>query len=150
MATSVVGVGQRAAGDDGVGLAVLDEIERRVRPGSVELVRLADPVDLLDVLASRERVVLVDAILGSPAGTVVDLDPAEISRSAVQPGSSHGLGVGRAVELARALIPSGAGASLRVVAITIERPSRYVVALSPPVAAAVPRAADRILHLVGV
>jgi hypothetical protein len=39
--------------------------------------------------------------------------------------------------------------SIRVVAVTIERPTRYEQRLSPAVAAALPRAVERVLALVG-
>ncbi|HEY8209465.1 MAG TPA: hydrogenase maturation protease [Myxococcaceae bacterium] len=148
-ARAVVGIGQEVAGDDGVGLAVLDELQRRDVPAGTRIIRLADPVDLVPLLESSagERVVLVDAVLGSPAGAIVELSPEELSNQAPQPASSHGLGVARAIALARALSPDGAASRVRVVAVAIQAPGRYRAGLSPEVAAAVPRAADRVLRL---
>ena len=149
MSARVVGIGQEVAGDDGVGLADLDELQRRPVPAGTRLVRLADPMDLVSLLESsgETRVVLVDAVLGSPAGAVLELSPAELSSQAPQPASSHGLGAARAIALARALSPDGAASRVRVVAVTIHAPGRYRAGLSPEVAAAVPQAADRILRL---
>jgi hydrogenase maturation protease len=149
MRARVVGIGQIVAGDDGVGLAVLDELRRRRVPEGTEIVHLADPMDLVPLLERDERVVLVDAVLASPPGVVLELGPDELSRQASQPASSHGMGAAQAIELARALSPGGAAPHLRVVAVTIGRPERYRVGLSPEVAAAVPQAADRVLQLLG-
>ncbi|HYV46874.1 MAG TPA: hydrogenase maturation protease [Myxococcaceae bacterium] len=145
----VVGIGQRVAGDDGVGLAVLDELRRRSVPEGTELIHLADPMDLVSLLESGDRAVLVDAVLGSTPGRVVELGPEELSRQAPLPASSHGLGAARAIQLAGALSPGGAASRLRVVAVTIHAPDRYRVGLSPEVAAAVPQAADHVLRLLG-
>jgi hydrogenase maturation protease len=144
--TRVVGLGQKVAGDDGVGIAVLDELRRRRVPEGTELLHLTDPMDLVALLEQDKRVLLVDAVLASPPGVVVELGPEELSSKASQPASSHGLGAAQAIELARALSP-GAGASLRVVAVTIGRPDRYGVGLTPEVAAAVRKAADHVLEL---
>lgn len=148
MRTRVVGIGQRAAGDDGVGIAVIEELRRHRLPEGTALVHLADPMGLVSLLESEERVVLVDAVVASPSGVVVELGPEELSNQASQPASSHGLGAAQAIELARAL-SLRATQDLRVVAITIGRPDRYRVGLSPEVAAAVPKAADHVLELLG-
>jgi len=147
--TCVVGIGQKFAGDDGVGLAVLDELERRPVPEGTRLVRLADPMDLVSLFGSEERVVLVDAVLASPAGVVVELSLGELSRGAAHLASSHGLGAAQAIELARSLSPKGATPSIRVVAVTITRPKHYRVGLSPELVAAVLEAADRVVELLG-
>lgn len=145
--TRVVGIGQSVAGDDGVGLAVLAELGKRAVPEGTKLVRLADPMDLVSVLESAEPVVLVDAVLASPPGVVVELGLEELSRRASLSASSHGVGAARAIELARALAPSSGPARLRIIAVTISLPDRYRVGLSPDVAAAVPKAADQVLRL---
>jgi hydrogenase maturation protease len=111
------------------------------------LVQLVEPLDLVSLLESEERVVLVDAVLAAPAGQVVELQPEELASKAAQPASSHGLGAARAIELARALSPGGA--ALRIIAVTITPPARYAIGLSPEVAAAVPIAADHIVSLLG-
>lgn len=147
--THVVGMGQRVAGDDGVGLAVLDELRRRPLPAGTVLLHLEAPLGLVELLERQERVVLVDAVLGSPPGVVVEPSLEELSDRAAQPASSHGMGATQAIRLARALSP-GATPRVHVVAVTITRPDRYGVGLSPEVAAAVPEAAERVLSLLEV
>jgi hydrogenase maturation protease len=145
----VVGLGQVAAGDDGVGPAVLEGLRQRGVPAGVELVRLSDPLGLVPLLEGGGRVVLVDAVLAPPAGAVIEIEPAELSPEAPLPASSHGLGAMQAFGLARALSPLGAAPDLHIVAVTIDRPDRYRAGLSPDVEAAVPRAVERVLALLG-
>jgi hydrogenase maturation protease len=148
MRAVVVALGQAAAGDDGVGFAVLDEIERRGVPHDARLVRARDPMDVLPLFEDGASVVLVDAVLASPPGAVVELGLDDLSRKSAQPASSHGMGAAQVVELARALAAtSGQVPEVRVVAVTIDRPDRYHVGLSPEVLVAVPDAADRVLSL---
>ncbi len=137
----VIALGQSAAGDDGVGLAVLDALRGTAE---VELVHAAEDSALVSLLATPVPVVLVDAVVGGRPGEVVELEAEELAASGVRPVSTHGLGVGRAIALARVLTPEAVSPAIRIVGITIARPARYAQRLSPEVAAAVPRAAARV------
>ena len=148
MRARVIGLGQAAAGDDGVGLAVLDALRARGVPADVELVQAAEDVALVSLLETCTPVVLVDAVLGTPVGEVLELSTADLAGRSARAVSTHGLGVPDAVALARTLAPDTVSPSVRVVAVTIERPTGYAQCLSPAVAAAVPRAVERVLGLV--
>ncbi len=99
----VVGVGNRARGDDGVG----PEVAARVAALGLRAVRVVvedEPLHLVEHIAEHDDVVVVDAVRpeGNPGRLsllVVDGEPLP-RRSAL---GSHGLGVVDAVELARAL-----------------------------------------------
>lgn len=136
MTVRVIGLGQRVAGDDGVGLAVLDELER-APPPQVELCRVSDAAELVELVQTGERVVIVDAAVGAgPPGTVQTLDAAALTDSEIAPVSTHGIGVGQALELAKVL----AGGQLpptSLVAIAIDPPKGYATELSPAVRAAI-------------
>ena len=149
MQARVIALGQAAAGDDGVGVAVLEALRARGVPAGVELARAPEDVALISLLETRAPVVLVDAVLARPAGEVLELGLADLERHGARAISTHGIGVPEAVELARTLAPGGVTSSIRVVAVTIERPTRYEQRLSPAVAAALPRAVERVLALVG-
>ncbi len=149
MGARVIGLGQRAAGDDAVGLAILDEIRRKGPPPGVEILELADASDLVEGLRCRGPVIVVDAVLGARPGEVLELAPADVTSGALAPVSSHGLGVGQAIELAGVLAPAELAPTIRLVAVTVRRPGGACVGLSPEVAAAVPRAAERVLALAG-
>jgi hydrogenase maturation protease len=101
----VVGVGNAYRGDDAAGLAVVARLQSRV-PTRVRLaVCELEPSRLLDAWDEAETAVVVDAVSsGAPAGTVQRFDASE------QPlpargflASTHAIGLGEAVELARTL-----------------------------------------------
>jgi hydrogenase maturation protease len=149
MRARIIGLGQAAAGDDGVGLAVLEWLREHGVPDGVELVRAAEDSALIPLLQTPAAVVLVDAVLGTPPGETCELTPEQLASGALRSLSTHGMGVRQALQLAQILAPDAALPSIRIVAVTISRPLRYEQRLSPAVAAAVPRAAERVLALLG-
>jgi hydrogenase maturation protease len=104
----VIGVGNDLRGDDAAGL----EVARRCRAllADVPDIRVqefeGEAIGLLDVWDGADAVVLIDAVRssGAPAGTVHRFDvardpvPALFARS-----SSHAIGIGEVIELARRL-----------------------------------------------
>ena len=99
----VIGVGNALRGDDAAGLVVA----RRARERGLEAIEQeGEPVGLIEAFAGHETVVVVDAVRsGARPGTVHRCDvsaaplPAPFSAAA----STHALGLGEAIELARAL-----------------------------------------------
>ncbi|HSK04709.1 MAG TPA: hypothetical protein VK932_25840, partial [Kofleriaceae bacterium] len=76
MTAVVVGIGQDAAGDDGVGLAVARALAGR----GLEVRQAADASVVLALLEAGRRVVIVDAVIGGGApGAVVRLDPGALA-----------------------------------------------------------------------
>ncbi|KFE67064.1 hydrogenase maturation protease [Hyalangium minutum] len=142
----VIGLGQAAAGDDQVGLAVIERLRMQGAPEGVELLVAAEPSALLPLLETPVPVVLVDAVLAAPSGEVWVLEPAELELRGLSTMSTHGLGVAQAVALAQQLSPGAVSPSIHLVAVSISRPARFQQGLSPEVAAAVPRAAEHILR----
>jgi hydrogenase maturation protease len=103
--TCVVGVGNELRGDDAVGLEVLRLLEGALPDGVRVLPCEGEPVALLSAWEGCDTVILVDAThSGAEPGTVRRIPahdeplPPERGRS-----STHVLGVGEAIELARAL-----------------------------------------------
>ena len=146
MTIRVIGLGQTLAGDDGVGLLVLDELEREPPPG-VELHRVSDAAALVELVQGAQRVVIVDAAVGAGApGTVRTLQAEALADGEIAPVSTHGIAVGQALELARVLA-GGDLAPTAIVAVAIEPPRGYVTELTPAVRAAIPRAVRAVLDL---
>jgi hydrogenase maturation protease len=136
VSTRVIGIGQRTAGDDAVGLAVVDALAAAALPDDVVLLQLADPSALVAELVGR--VILVDAMLAPQApGSVRVVSEADFAPLAKSGVSSHGIGVAQALAVARAL---GREAEVVVVAVGIRAPTPFHMGLSPEVAAAVPDA----------
>lgn len=159
MTTRIIGLGQRAAGDDAAGLAVLEALRRRGLPSDAEVVEARDTTALVSLLQTPSTVVVVDAVLASPPGEVLDLSPSDLAAGAPVPVSTHGLGVGQAIELARITAPDRLSPDIRIVGVSIggrrapsgdpEPRASDEPGLSPQVAAAVPRAAARVLSFLG-
>jgi hydrogenase maturation protease len=140
----VLGVGNAFRGDDAVGLAVAERLRGRV-PAGVEVVPCElEPSRLIEAWEGAASALVVDAVeSGAEPGTVWRFDasaeavPARAFRS-----STHALGVGDAIELARALgrLPE------RVVVYGVEGLEFTAgEGLTPPVQAAVERAACAVL-----
>src|SRR5579884_4079113 len=140
----IIGLGQDAAGDDGVGLAVARRVSEIGVPAGVEVIEHAEPSSIIrEVIGGAERVILIDAVIdGAGGGRVLEIDPSRANASNLQPLSTHGMGLLEAIDLARALDGNAMPRRLAIVGITIERPSRYENALSKAVAAAIRPAAE--------
>lgn len=100
----VVGIGNRSRGDDGVGPEVAARVAGLDLPGVTVMV-CEEPLALVEHVNGYDEVVVVDAVhSGGDVGQVqvrlVGAEPLPRQGHAI---GSHGLGVGDAVELARAL-----------------------------------------------
>jgi hydrogenase maturation protease len=102
----VIGVGNPERGDDGVGSQVVAHLAGYVPPG----VRLAttggsDPATVMELWEGSRRAILVDAMVsGAEAGSVERFDAtSEPLPHNVRLVSTHAMGAGLAVEMARAL-----------------------------------------------
>ncbi len=152
MAARIIAIGQRMAGDDGVGLAVLDRLRQGALPPGTELLEVTDATALIALLETRLPVILLDAVVGSgPVGEVIEFDALEdaLAPGGASPVSTHGVNVAQAVALARVLSPLAEACSVSVVGVRIAPPRRYTVGLSEEVAAAVPRAAALVMNRIG-
>ncbi|HYM55890.1 MAG TPA: hydrogenase maturation protease [Solirubrobacteraceae bacterium] len=103
----VIGVGNALRHDDAAGLEVARRLRSQVDPSEVAaLEQEGEPLALLDMWEGAAAVVLVDAVhSGAQPGTIHRVDasaepiPVELRSSS----STHAIGVGEAIELARAL-----------------------------------------------
>lgn len=139
--TRVVGVGQRLAGDDGVGREVVE----RLRAKGISATGVDDGAGLLNILLSgASRVLVIDAVVGGGMpGTVRVLERAELENGP-RPVSSHGIGVSEAIDLGERFNPA---LKVVLIGISIEPPRSLREGLSPEVAAAVGEAAKRVTSL---
>jgi hydrogenase maturation protease len=143
MPARVIALGQRLAGDDAAGLAVAD----RLRARGLDPIEVASAADLVTALEAPGDVVLVDAVLGEPAGSVLVLAPDDLAGGGLAAVSSHGIDVPSAIALASMLYPGPR--SVRVVGVVIGRAPRFTEGLSPEVAAGVEVATDRVIAIAG-
>ena len=145
MIARVVALGQRTAGDDGVGPAVLDRL-RALAPPHVELLELADASALIPLIAAAVPLVIIDAVVmaGRSPGDLIEL-PADALPPRTRALSTHGVALPQAIAIGQALAPPGAVAATRLVGIVIAPPAPGAPGLSPEVAAAVTGAVGAVL-----
>ena len=103
--TLVLGLGNILLRDEGVGVRVVEAMERMDLPPEVELFDGATAgLDLLDVLADRCKVIVIDAIDDdSEPGTVVRLSPEDLASRNGRGVSLHEIGLMETLTVARQL-----------------------------------------------
>ncbi len=154
--TLVIGLGNPILGDDGVGWRIVETLEDRLasddearrRAGDVELDRVAvGGLSLMERLVGYDRVVLVDAMLGTarPGALMVGSLAETACRLAGHLDSAHDAPLTEALSAGRELgahLPD----DITVVGIAVRRVDVFDERLSPPVAAAVGPAVEAILR----
>ena len=97
-----IGVGNRFRGDDCAGLEAAD---RMLAAHDVQVVHCGgDPAAIMSAWEGSTTVVAVDAVVsGAEVGTIVTVDATAEKLPACFTRSTHALGLGHAVELARAI-----------------------------------------------
>lgn len=141
----VIGVGNALRGDDAAGLAVAEAIRASAPDDVAVRVCEEEPSRLIDAFGDAEVAFLVDAVsTGAPPGTVHRFDASDAPvRSLELRSSTHALGIGETLELARALgrLPR------RTVVVGIEG-TDFVArdGMTPAVAAGVAQAAAALLE----
>lgn len=148
MTLRILGIGAPAAGDDAVGLLVLEQLRREAWPEGTELHAITEPAQIVSLLPGADAVILVDAVLGAPPGVVMRVDARALARERILPWSTHGLGVVQALELARRLGSGYLPGHLELVGVGIERAEPGSSSLSPAVQAAIPRAVAHVREAV--
>jgi hydrogenase maturation protease len=100
----VIGIGDPARGDDGVGHAVVGRLRAR-SPAGVRLeTHWGEGAALMELWAGYRRVLLVDAMLsGAPAGTLRWFDGASLPGQVRFPRSTHQFGLAEAARMAAVL-----------------------------------------------
>jgi hydrogenase maturation protease len=147
----VVGLGNPILGDDGVGWRVAEAVKKRLTPDlpvDVGFLSLGG-LSLMEHLIGYQRAILIDAFaLDEPIGSILVLKLSDLPNySAFHTTSPHNTSVQNAIDLGKSM-----GAQLpedvTVVGIATKHVCDFSEVLSPPVADAVPQAAQIILDLV--
>lgn len=101
----VIGVGNEFRRDDAVGPAVVALLDGRVPDGVTMTVNDGEPTRLIEAWAGVPLAIVVDAVRADPAvpGRVHRLVLEDSAMEQARPVSSHGLGLGDAIGLGRAL-----------------------------------------------
>jgi len=158
--TLVLGLGNPILTDDGVGILVVREVQSRLAssPGSAEV---AEPgicfaeasvggLRLLEVLASHDRAILIDAIQtpGGKPGAIYRLRVSDL-RSSRHSGSTHDLTLSGALTLGRALgMALPLDEAIEIVAVEVEDVLTFGEGCTPRVEAAIPEVVQVVTDLV--
>jgi hydrogenase maturation protease len=142
----ILGIGNVLMGDEGVGVHAAARLEREDWPEGVTVVDGGTGgFHLLSLLQDYEPVVMIDAAAdGRAAGTVGVLRP-RFASDFPPSLSAHDIGLRDLVEATALLGPLP---DLHLVTVSIDDITPMCLALSPPVAAAVPRVIDTVRAIV--
>lgn len=138
-----IGLGNSMAGDDGIGLRVARVLAANP-PGETEVIAGGtDLLRLVDAMTGRERVVLVDAMLGGePVGGVLVFE-GDFDGLGDGAGHAHHLSAVQAVKLLRSTEPALSTVRFTLVTIAVSG-AAAVEQLSPQLAACLPGIVRRV------
>jgi hydrogenase maturation protease len=137
--TLVMGIGNILLRDEGVGVRVIEAMRGADLPHRAEFVDAGTAgADLVDLIADRQKLIIVDAIeAGSPPGTVFRLTPEDLAPADGASISLHQIGLVESLAIAGHL-----GCRPREIVVVAIQPGEIApgLALTGEVAAAVPKA----------
>ena len=141
--TLVLGLGNTLMGDEGVGVHVLRELEKRALPAGVEcLDGGTGGFVLLEPLQSADRIVMIDAAAdGNPIGTITRTTP-RFSSEYPPTLTAHDVGVKDLLDIFYTL---GGNCEVILFAITIDPHQMITLSMSPVIEGAAHDAVDRIV-----
>ena len=143
---AVLGLGNTLMRDDGIGARTIEELARRYAlPSNVRLIAGGAPMArLLAEIDGVDHLIVIDAVQsGHAPGAIHRLTPEQLE--AVRPGacSSHGVGLPDVVALLTVL---GRCPAIRIIGVEAGKANEPGMELSPPVAAALPRATAAVVE----
>jgi len=100
----IIGVGNEYRHDDGVGLAIAEQLGVTQRPGVTVAQSDGEPSGLIDLWTGADLAIVIDAVqAGGAPGKIYRLGLHHPSATGPKAASSHGVSLGEAADLARAL-----------------------------------------------
>jgi hydrogenase maturation protease len=145
--TMVLGLGNPIFGDDGIGLKVIEELQKQIhnKDITIEGAELAG-LDMLEKLSGYDRVIIIDAIqTGGRVGDIYQLTPADL-KSTIHTGTPHDVNFSTALEFGERIgvkLPS----KIDIVAIEIAPNVAFSEELTPEIDAVIPIVVKRVLKL---
>lgn len=101
----ILGIGNILLRDEGVGVRVIEHLQQQTIPDTIELVDGGTSgADLIDILADRRKVIIVDAVdAGKPAGTVIRFEEDDLESIPKSTLSLHELGIAETLKMTERL-----------------------------------------------
>jgi hydrogenase maturation protease len=99
----VLGIGNILLRDEGIGVHVINELQNMPLPENIEVVDGGTAgADLLDILAERQKIIIIDAIKSdSPPGTVLRFTLNDIENADKASMSMHDIGIPETLQMAK-------------------------------------------------
>lgn len=156
----IFGLGNPLLGDDGVGWAIAQQVQSRLAAVQKDLEAKSDfrvevdclslgGLSLMEHLAGCQKTILIDSIVtgNHPLGTVLHFDIEDLPTTDLgHLSSAHDVSLPMALEVGRSM---GVQLPQKIVIVAVESQIVYEFSeeLSPPIAAAVPKAATLTMQL---
>jgi hydrogenase maturation protease len=148
--TLVLGIGNIILRDDGIGPAIIRELEQFPCPPNVLLKTTnLSGMQLLDVVIGYDILIIVDAMQSSAKPGGIRWLKTEDFQSRAHTSSQHDIGILQVLELGKQLgmdVP----ADVRILAIEARDVTNFGEELTPEVAAAIPKAIEYIMRQIGL
>ncbi len=147
MKTLILGLGNPILSDDGIGIRVARLIKQSYNEPSVTVMEASQAgLDLLDLIAGYDRLILIDAIqtVNGKIGQVYCLEAADFAAT-LHFGSPHDVNLATALELGKRLgmtLPQ----EIKVFAIEVKDVVTFSEECTPEAARAIPVAADMVIQ----
>lgn len=147
----VIGLGNPILTDDGAGIYAARMVAHALPPDAdVDVVELAvGGLELMEAMIGYDRVILLDAIWApeDPAGCVVTFDAGQLPET-MNSASAHDADLPTALRVGRRLgAPLPPDDGIQIVAVSAREVLTFGEVPTPPVIAALPEAAARVLDL---
>lgn len=153
MKTLVIGLGNPILSDDGVGIYAA-RLVRQALPldAAIDVIELSvGGLALMEAMVGYERVILIDAlwITEVETGQVIEFNAGDLPDT-LNTASSHDVNLPTALHIGRRLgAPLPAQENIQIVAVQAKDVLTFAETPTPAVATAIPRAAARVLELLG-
>lgn len=140
----ILGIGNILLCDEGIGVRVIEYLQKKTLPEDVELVDGGTAgADLIDVLADRSTVIIIDAAdFDAPAGTILRMTPQDWLPQRNTSLSLHDLDIPQTLTMTKML---GCAPEKVICFGVVPETIQPGMILSPKLAALVPVIADRVL-----
>ena len=101
----ILGIGNILLRDEGVGVRVIETLQQQKTPDTIDLVDGGTSgADLIDILADRRKVIIVDAVdAGKAPGTVIRFEEDDLENIPNSALSLHELGIAETLKMTRKL-----------------------------------------------
>ena len=145
--TLILGIGNTLMGDEGIGVHIVNSLEKTALPENVELLDGGTgSFLLLEPMQSAEKVILIDASIdGAKAGTVRRLQP-RFSKDYPQTLTVHDIGL---KDLIDAFYLMGKTPDVTLFAVSISELQDLTTEMSPELNSIIPKVGQMILDEVG-